>query len=104
MWDPARAKGEGLSKCFRGHLEDISDLCWSGNGKFMISASVDTSAILWDVKKGESHTVKVGKIRRPEKNAVIILKLTNVVMLPKDAKGMANNVDPDQDLGLHCLP
>ena len=28
-------------------------------------------------------------------------------MLPKDADGMANSVDPDQtssDLGLHCLP
>ena len=42
-----------FSECFRGHLEDISDLCWSGDGKYMISASVDTSAILWDVKKGE---------------------------------------------------
>ena len=40
--------------CFRGHLEDIYDLCWSADGKFMISGSVDNSAILWDLTKGRA--------------------------------------------------
>ena len=26
------------------------------------------------------------------------------VMRPKDSDGIANSVDPDQTLGLHCLP
>ena len=42
------------------------------------------------------------------KTAVFILNLISAILphrCPKDANGMANNVDPDQsDLGLHCLP
>lgn len=37
---------------YRGHLEDVYDLCWSSDGKYMITGSVDNSAILWDVTKG----------------------------------------------------
>ena len=56
------------------------------------------------------------KYRKTPKNmdirkiAEIILKFEQggfTVMCPKDADGMANNVDPDQeqsDLGLHCVP
>lgn len=40
-------------KVLRGHLEDIYDLCWSSDGKFMISGSVDNSAILWDLVKDQ---------------------------------------------------
>ena len=51
------------------------------------------------------------KIRTSEKIAVITLKFAQCgvairVICPKDADGMANSVDPDQeqfDLGLHCL-
>lgn len=39
----------------RGHLEDIYDICWSSDGKYMISGSVDNSAILWDLTKGKSE-------------------------------------------------
>ncbi|KAK3585670.1 hypothetical protein CHS0354_020236 [Potamilus streckersoni] len=38
-------------KVLRGHLEDIYDLCWSADGKNMVSGSVDSSAILWDLTK-----------------------------------------------------
>lgn len=40
-------------KMLRGHLEDVYDLCWSADGKRMISGSVDNTAIVWDIVKGE---------------------------------------------------
>ncbi|XP_033739407.1 chromatin assembly factor 1 subunit B-like [Pecten maximus] len=40
-------------KVLRGHLEDIYDLSWSSDGKYMISGSVDNSAILWDLVKDQ---------------------------------------------------
>ncbi len=39
-------------KVFRGHLEDIYDLCWSHDSNYIITGSVDNSAITWDVQKG----------------------------------------------------
>ena len=45
-------------------------------------------------------TVKVLKIRTPEKSAVIILNLDNMAFPlrngPKDVEGIANSEDPDQ--------
>jgi len=39
-------------RVLRGHLEDICDLAWSRDGQFLLSGSVDNSAILWDITKG----------------------------------------------------
>uniref|UniRef100_A0A6G1SP02 Chromatin assembly factor 1 subunit B n=1 Tax=Aceria tosichella TaxID=561515 RepID=A0A6G1SP02_9ACAR len=39
-------------KVLRGHIEDVCDLTWSGDGKYLLSGSVDNSAILWDTNKG----------------------------------------------------
>jgi len=36
----------------RSHLEDVYDIAWSSDGTQLISGSVDNSAILWDIKKG----------------------------------------------------
>ena len=36
----------------RGHIEDVYDLAWSPDGIFLISGSVDNSAIIWDISKG----------------------------------------------------
>ena len=36
----------------RGHLEDVYDICWATDGNLMASASVDNTAIVWDVSKG----------------------------------------------------
>ncbi|KAL5010500.1 hypothetical protein ScPMuIL_012805 [Solemya velum] len=44
-------------RMLRGHLEDIYDLCWSSDGKHMISGSVDNSAILWDLSKDQKLAV-----------------------------------------------
>lgn len=39
-------------RVLRGHIEDICDLAWSKDGQFLLSGSVDNSAILWDTIKG----------------------------------------------------
>lgn len=40
-------------KALRGHIEDVYDLSWSPDGNNLISGSVDNSAIIWDVAKGQ---------------------------------------------------
>lgn len=37
---------------FRGHIEDVYDICWTRDGNFMVSGSVDNTAIMWDINKG----------------------------------------------------
>uniref|UniRef100_T1IMQ8 Uncharacterized protein n=1 Tax=Strigamia maritima TaxID=126957 RepID=T1IMQ8_STRMM len=43
-WRPLRS--------LRTHVQDICDICWSPDGRFLISGSVDNTAILWNVQKG----------------------------------------------------
>lgn len=38
-------------RVLRGHIEDICDLAWSKDGQYLLSGSVDNSAILWDTIK-----------------------------------------------------
>ncbi|GFQ95064.1 chromatin assembly factor 1 subunit B [Trichonephila clavata] len=38
-------------KLLRGHLEDIYDISWSSDGNFLVSASMDNTAIIWDMQK-----------------------------------------------------
>ncbi|KAJ8013154.1 hypothetical protein DPEC_G00050340 [Dallia pectoralis] len=40
-------------KTLRGHIEDVYDICWTRDGNFMVSGSVDNTAIMWDVTKGQ---------------------------------------------------
>nr|XP_046260058.1 chromatin assembly factor 1 subunit B [Scatophagus argus] len=40
-------------KTLRGHIEDVYDICWTRDGNFMVSGSVDNTAIMWDVHKGQ---------------------------------------------------
>lgn len=44
-------------KVLKGHLEDIYDISWSPNSDFLISGSVDNTAMLWDVKKGRNIAI-----------------------------------------------
>ncbi|CAI5772575.1 chromatin assembly factor 1 subunit B [Podarcis lilfordi] len=44
-------------KTLRGHLEDVYDICWTPDGNFMASASVDNTAIMWDVSKGQKVSI-----------------------------------------------
>ncbi|XP_076055042.1 chromatin assembly factor 1, p105 subunit [Oratosquilla oratoria] len=43
-----------VHKMLRGHLEDIYDVCWSKCSQYLITGSVDNSAIMWDVVKGKN--------------------------------------------------
>jgi chromatin assembly factor 1 subunit B len=40
-------------KILRGHLSDIYDISWSPDSKFLISGSVDNSAIIFNMEKGK---------------------------------------------------
>ncbi|KAM4561366.1 chromatin assembly factor 1 subunit B [Fundulus diaphanus] len=40
-------------KTLRGHIEDVYDICWTRDGNLMISGSVDNTAIMWDINKGQ---------------------------------------------------
>uniref|UniRef100_A0A8C3W8A0 Chromatin assembly factor 1 subunit B n=1 Tax=Catagonus wagneri TaxID=51154 RepID=A0A8C3W8A0_9CETA len=44
-------------KTLRGHLEDVYDICWAADGNVMASASVDNTAIVWDVSKGQKISI-----------------------------------------------
>ncbi|XP_048049761.1 chromatin assembly factor 1 subunit B [Megalobrama amblycephala] len=40
-------------KTLRGHIEDVYDISWTSDGNFMVSGSVDNTAIMWDINKGQ---------------------------------------------------
>ena len=37
----------------RRHIEDVVDLAWSPDERFLITGSVDNMALVWDLKKGD---------------------------------------------------
>lgn len=41
-----------MHKTLRGHNQDVSDLCWSKDGQFLVSGSVDNNVFVWDTYKG----------------------------------------------------
>ncbi|OQR79717.1 chromatin assembly factor 1 subunit B-like, partial [Tropilaelaps mercedesae] len=41
-------------KVLRGHIEDVCDLQWSPRDSCLVSGSIDSSTILWDVASGRS--------------------------------------------------
>ncbi|KAG5318395.1 CAF1B factor, partial [Pseudoatta argentina] len=44
-------------KVLKGHIEDIYDISWSPDSNFLISGSVDNTAILWDIPKGRKTAI-----------------------------------------------
>ncbi|XP_065369574.1 chromatin assembly factor 1 subunit B [Calliphora vicina] len=44
-------------KVLRGHMEDIYDLSWAPNSLYLVTGSVDNSAMVWDVQKGKSMSI-----------------------------------------------
>lgn len=46
-----------IHKILRGHMEDVYDLSWSQDSQFLISGSVDNTAIVWDIEKAKSSTI-----------------------------------------------
>uniref|UniRef100_H3D8V4 Chromatin assembly factor 1 subunit B n=1 Tax=Tetraodon nigroviridis TaxID=99883 RepID=H3D8V4_TETNG len=51
--EDARLNKESWSvfKTLRGHIEDVYDICWTRDGNFMVSGSVDNTAVMWDITK-----------------------------------------------------
>lgn len=46
-----------IHKSLRGHLGDIYDLCWSPDCRFLVSGSIDNSAIVWDIQKDQKAAI-----------------------------------------------
>ncbi|GAA96670.1 uncharacterized protein L969DRAFT_97026 [Mixia osmundae IAM 14324] len=44
---------KGTIKFFEGHVKAITSICWSKNGRYLLSASKDWNVIIWDVETGE---------------------------------------------------
>ncbi|XP_018403657.1 PREDICTED: chromatin assembly factor 1 subunit B [Cyphomyrmex costatus] len=44
-------------KVLKGHIEDVYDISWSPDSNFLISGSVDNTAILWDIQKGRKTAI-----------------------------------------------
>ncbi|KAJ8389732.1 hypothetical protein AAFF_G00114380 [Aldrovandia affinis] len=44
-------------KTLRGHIEDVYDISWTSDGNFLVSGSVDNTAIMWDVTKGQKMCI-----------------------------------------------
>jgi len=40
-------------KSLRGHFSEISDVAWSRDEKYLVTASIDNSSILWNVEKSQ---------------------------------------------------
>lgn len=43
----------GVARKLRGHLRQIQSLSWSANDRYLLSASQDWKAILWDLQTGQ---------------------------------------------------
>ncbi|KAJ8252979.1 hypothetical protein GJAV_G00207830 [Gymnothorax javanicus] len=46
-----------VAKTLRGHIEDVYDISWASDGNFMVSGSVDNTAIMWDITKGQKMCI-----------------------------------------------
>lgn len=44
-------------KVLRGHIEDVNDLSWSDDGSYLMSGSIDHTAIIWDVTKASKVVI-----------------------------------------------
>ncbi|KAI7808352.1 chromatin assembly factor 1 subunit B [Triplophysa rosa] len=44
-------------KTLRGHIEDVYDISWTSDGNYMVSGSVDNTAIMWDISKGQKMCI-----------------------------------------------
>ena len=43
----------GVARKLRGHMRQVQSLSWSADDRYLLSASLDWKAILWDLQTGE---------------------------------------------------
>ncbi|RXN28976.1 MORC family CW-type zinc finger 3 [Labeo rohita] len=55
--DQLNKESWSVVKTLRGHIEDVYDISWTSDGNFMVSGSVDNTAIMWDVNKGQKMCI-----------------------------------------------
>lgn len=48
-----------VHKLLRGHSGDIFDLCWSDDSNFIVTGSVDNTAIIWDIEKSNKGVISI---------------------------------------------
>ena len=48
----------GQPRQLRGHVSDVMDLSWSNDSSFLVSGSLDGSAILWQINNGKFNKVQ----------------------------------------------
>ncbi|ORY31243.1 WD40-repeat-containing domain protein [Naematelia encephala] len=46
VWD---VETRGLARVLEGHVKSVGGLCWSRNNRYLLSASLDATAIIWDL-------------------------------------------------------
>lgn len=46
-------------RVLRGHLQDVYDIAWSPDSAFLVSGSIDNTAIVWDVQKSRYLFLKI---------------------------------------------
>ena len=51
----------GHPRQLRGHVGDVMDLCWSNDSQFLVSGSLDGTAIVWQISQN-----KFGKVQTLE--------------------------------------
>ncbi|XP_073701203.1 chromatin assembly factor 1 subunit B [Garra rufa] len=55
--DQLNKESWNVIKTLRGHIEDVYDISWTSDGNFMVSGSVDNTAIMWDINKGQKMCI-----------------------------------------------
>lgn len=53
----------GVAKKLRGHVRQVQSLSWASDDRYILSASLDWKAILWDLQTGEK--VKIVRFQAP---------------------------------------
>lgn len=53
-WSDIKSHKELSSTALSGHGGDVTDVAWSPDGTRIVTASIDNSAIIWDVRTGKS--------------------------------------------------
>lgn len=48
-----------VHKLLRGHSGDIFDLCWSDDSNYIVTGSVDNTAIVWDIEKSNKGVISI---------------------------------------------